>query len=188
MFRIPAQTAVLPAPVAVPVGSVNLAQAAERCIQLACDLVMASSRRWHLPGKVSEASLGECLQHILVRAILRAEPDRLADVVVPDRVEMRSPPVTEPALAYAEPVGQPGGAVRGGSPYDLLWRQVQHQDDFAAVERLGAAEHVPERVSLQEQRLLGRPVLGRLALLSHHPEPLDSSPVSHPTMVAHPEA
>src|SRR5580698_11663708 len=130
MFGIPAQTAVLPAPVVVPVGSVNLAQAAERCIPLGDDLVTVSGRRRHLAGKVSEAALGECLQHIFVRPILRPEPHRLADVVVPDRVEMRSPPVTEPTLAYTEPVGQPGRAVRGGSPYDLLWGQVQHQDDF----------------------------------------------------------
>lgn len=42
IFGIPAQTAVLSAPVVVPVGGVNLAQVAERRVQLTDELVMAS--------------------------------------------------------------------------------------------------------------------------------------------------
>jgi hypothetical protein len=68
--------------------------------------------------------------------------------------------------------------MRAGFPGNLLGRQVEHEGDLHGFEGIGSLKHVPEYVCLQQERVLGRPVLDRLARLGEGAELLDSAPVT----------
>ncbi len=100
-------------------------QVAERHFQFARKLLLLGFGCWRQPGQVIKPAFSECAEHVLVRALPRPEPHRLANVMIRHWIKMRPPEISEPAFAQPQLVRNPHGAARRGLPDNLCGPKIR---------------------------------------------------------------
>src|SRR5208337_828200 len=181
VLRVAAGATVLAPPAMIPVLVADLAQVSQRRAQVFAELQPLIGRLWDQPLQRPEVSRFQRRERPLVGTVIdRPDAHRAADVVIPDRVQVRPPEIHEAALAEPQLIRQPVGPFGAGLPRNFLRGQVDRDRDLNGSQRIGSVQYLAEGIHGFQERLRIEPEgLHALTRLGEDPQLLDGALVSH---------